>query len=147
PSAAADDARAEARRRQVLAFVERAAGGGAEPRRRHLARLSFGVFSRNRVARLGWRCGEHVLDLAAAGVCAAPALEDLFAEGRREWETVTERALAADAAGAEPRYSLGDVTLHVPFAVADFVDFYTSLEHATNMGRILRPGGEALLPN
>jgi fumarylacetoacetase len=35
----------------------------------------------------------------------------------------------------------------LPFEVADYVDFYSSLEHATNMGRLLRPGGEALLPN
>jgi fumarylacetoacetase len=35
----------------------------------------------------------------------------------------------------------------LPFAVADYVDFYSSLEHATNLGKILRPGGEPLLPN
>jgi fumarylacetoacetase len=109
--------------------------------------VSFGVFARNRVARLGWRCGSDVLDLAAAGVTAAPALEDLFAEGRREWEHTAERAVAADEAGAEPRYPLSDVTLQLPFAVADFVDFYTSLEHATNMGRLLRPEADPLLPN
>jgi len=109
--------------------------------------LSFGVFVRNRVPRLGWRCGDDVLDLAAAGVTAAPTLEDLFAEGRREWELATERAVAADAAGAEPRYPLAEVTLRLPFAVSDFVDFYASLEHATNMGRLLRPETEPLLPN
>jgi fumarylacetoacetase len=109
--------------------------------------LSFGVFVRNRVPRLGWRCGDDVLDLAAAGVTAAPTLEDLFAEGRREWELAAERAVAADAAGAEPRYPLAEVTLRLPFAVTDFVDFYASLEHATNMGRLLRPEAEPLLPN
>ena len=107
----------------------------------------FGVFARNRVARLGWRCGDDVLDLAAAGVTAAPTLEDLFAEGRREWELAAERAVAAHDAGAEPRYPLSEVTLQLPFAVRDFVDFYTSLEHATNMGRLLRPETEPLLPN
>ena len=30
--------------------------------------------------------------------------------------------------------------MHLPFAVADFVDFSSSLEHATNMGRMFRPG-------
>jgi fumarylacetoacetase len=109
--------------------------------------LSFGVFVRNRVPRLGWRCGDDVLDLAAAGVTAAPTLEDLFAEGRREWELAAERAVAADEAGAEPRYPIADVTLRLPFAVSDFVDFYASLEHATNMGRLLRPDTEPLLPN
>jgi fumarylacetoacetase len=109
--------------------------------------LSFGVFVRNRVPRLGWRCGDDVLDLAAAGVTAAPTLEDLFAEGRREWELAAERAVAADEAGAEPRYPIADVTLRLPFAVSDFVDFYASLEHVTNMGRLLRPDTEPLLPN
>ena len=42
---------------------------------------------------------------------------------------------------------LDEVTLHLPFAVADYVDFYCSLQHATNVGRIFRPEGEPLLPN
>lgn len=109
--------------------------------------MSFGVFSRNRVPRLGWRCGDDVLDLAAAGVTPAPTLEDLFAEGRAEWDAATERAVAAAIAGAEPRYPIADVTLRLPFAVADYVDFSASLEHATNMGRLFRPDGDALLPN
>jgi len=41
----------------------------------------------------------------------------------------------------------GDVQWHLPFAVADYVDFYSSLEHATNMGRMFRPDAEPLLPN
>src|SRR5262252_2529490 len=39
------------------------------------------------------------------------------------------------------------VTLHLPFAVADYVDFYASEQHATNVGRIMRPDGEPLTPN
>ena len=35
----------------------------------------------------------------------------------------------------------------MPFAVGDYVDFYSSLEHATNLGRLFRPGGEPLMPN
>jgi len=38
-------------------------------------------------------------------------------------------------------------TMRLPFQVGDYVDFYSSLEHATNLGKILRPGGEPLLPN
>ena len=37
--------------------------------------------------------------------------------------------------------------MHLPFEVADYVDFYSSLEHATNMGRLFRPGADPLLPN
>ncbi len=39
------------------------------------------------------------------------------------------------------------VTMHLPFAVADYVDFYASQQHATNVGQIFRPDGEALQPN
>jgi len=42
---------------------------------------------------------------------------------------------------------LADVTMHHPFEVADYVDFYCSLQHATNVGRIFRPDGDALTPN
>jgi fumarylacetoacetase len=109
--------------------------------------VAFGVFSKHHVPRVGWRCGDHVLDLAAAGLLPAPTLEDFFTDGRREWDGAVERIVAAVDAGAEPRYPLDSVNLHLPFAVADFVDFYASLEHATNMGRLFRPDGEPLLRN
>ena len=37
--------------------------------------------------------------------------------------------------------------LGLPFEVADYVDFYSSLHHAENLGRMFRPDGEPLLPN
>jgi fumarylacetoacetase len=39
------------------------------------------------------------------------------------------------------------VALHLPFTVADYVDFYCSLDHASNVGRIFRPDADPLLPN
>ncbi|CAM5595437.1 fumarylacetoacetase [Streptomyces tanashiensis] len=39
------------------------------------------------------------------------------------------------------------MTLHLPYEVADYVDFYASEHHATNVGRIFRPDGDALTPN
>ena len=42
---------------------------------------------------------------------------------------------------------LADVTLHLPIEVADYVDFYASEHHATNVGRIFRPDSEPLTPN
>jgi fumarylacetoacetase len=39
------------------------------------------------------------------------------------------------------------VRVHLPFEVGDYVDFYSSLEHATNLGRLFRPDAEPLLPN
>ena len=51
---------------------------------------------------------------------------------------------AAEAGDATP---LEQVTPQLPFTVADYVDFYSSLEHATNLGRMFRPDSEPLLPN
>jgi fumarylacetoacetase len=42
---------------------------------------------------------------------------------------------------------VSEVQWHLPFPVADYVDFYSSLEHATNMGRMFRPDQEPLTPN
>src|SRR5690242_16507330 len=46
-----------------------------------------------------------------------------------------------------PRAHVGDVQPHLPFAVADYVDFNSSLEHATTIGRMFRPQGDPLSPN
>jgi fumarylacetoacetase len=111
----------------------------------------FGVFStRGGGARVGWRAGEHVLDLSAAGlgdVFAERALNPFFDQGRRAWEAAVSRILDAVERGAEPRIPLDEVQLHLPFDVADYVDYYSSLEHATNVGRLFRPDQEPLLPN
>jgi fumarylacetoacetase len=111
----------------------------------------FGVFSGGGdLPRVGWRTGDHVLDLHAAGlgdVFAMPVLNGFTAQGRGVWESTLERVLAAVEAGAAPRLPLDEVRLHRPFDVADYVDFYASLEHASNLGRMFRPDAEALLPN
>ena len=109
----------------------------------------FGVFAREGEApRVGWRRDDRVVDLAAAGlgdVFAAPSLDPFLAQGRAEWEGTLGRidALSADV----PSYGLAEVELRLPFTVADYVDFYSSLEHATNLGRMFRPGSEPLLEN
>jgi fumarylacetoacetase len=69
----------------------------------------------------------------------------VFVLGRSGWETTIERV--ADGRDVGEAHALTAVTMHLPFAVADFVDFYTSLEHATAVGRRFRPGGEPLQPN
>jgi len=125
--------------------------------------LPYGVFSLpGEEPRVGARIGEHVLDLAPVAaaemldvhhVFEEASLNPLMAEGPqvaasiRQWITgllvdETERDLV------EPHLlPLGEVELHLPVEVADYVDFYCSLEHATNVGRMFRPDAEALLPN
>ena len=42
---------------------------------------------------------------------------------------------------------LTDVIMHLPCKIGDYTDFYSSLEHATNVGKMFRPNADALLPN
>jgi fumarylacetoacetase len=105
----------------------------------------YGVFSTGgRTARIGWRDGNDVVDLSALGdVYAQSSLNALMALGRTGWD----EALAAARVHDGPRVPLDTATLHLPFEVADYVDFYSSLEHATNMGRLFRPDADPLPPN
>ncbi|MEU6058557.1 fumarylacetoacetase [Streptomyces sp. NPDC047097] len=127
--------------------------------------LPYGVFStasEPERRRLGVRIGDHVLDAGAAAhalgspyaaLLAQPSLNPLLAAGRTAWRDV-RRALTAwvtvpaHRPDIEPLlHPLAEVTLHLPYEVADYVDFYASEHHATNVGRIFRPDGEPLTPN
>jgi fumarylacetoacetase len=122
--------------------------------------LPYGVFRRaGQAPRVGARLGDGVLDLAAlAGdgpldedpaLFAQPSLNAFMAAGRPTWTRVRE-ALQALAAGpdAEPAtVALDEVALLLPIAVGDYVAFYSSLEHASNVGRIFRPDADPLVPN
>jgi len=81
-------------------------------------------------------------DLAAAA--RAPDLNALIELGAPAWDAV--RAAAADAP-PQARVALADCAPVLPVRVPDFADFYASLEHATNFGRIFRPGAPALREN
>ncbi|MEO5577008.1 MAG: fumarylacetoacetase [Gaiellaceae bacterium] len=88
---------------------------------------------------LGFRSGDAVVDLGEG------SLDELLPQGRTAWEHALAGALAAVAAG--DTIPLEQVKPLLPFTVADYVDFYSSLEHATNLGRMFRPDSEPLLPN
>ena len=106
----------------------------------------FGVFARaGEAPRVGWRAGDGVLDLSGLGdTFARPSLNELMAQGPDAWADAVGRAGELPVEQAIP---LADVELRLPFAVADYVDFYSSLEHATNLGRMFRLDSEPLLPN
>ena len=112
--------------------------------------VGFGVFSTDgEPPRVGFRLGRGVLDLPAAGlgsVFASPSLNPFLALGRTAWEDTLGRIRDRVAQGADV-VPLERVRTHLPFAVADYVDFNSSLEHATNLGRHFRPDAEPLLPN
>ncbi len=93
---------------------------------------------------LFWRDADEAVDLSGLGdVFARPTLNELMASGRAAWE----EAIAAARSHDGPRLAEKDARVHLPFEVADYVDFYSSLEHATNLGRMFRPDQEPLLPN
>ncbi len=108
--------------------------------------MTYGVFSVGSRKRIGLRVDAGVVDLSGVDdVFAADSLNPLMARGRPEWTRL--HALANDhAAGARP-IPFEDVTLHLPFQVADYTDFYSSEHHATNVSRILRPGRPGTQPN
>ncbi|MFJ1567760.1 fumarylacetoacetase [Streptomyces erythrochromogenes] len=126
--------------------------------------LPYGVFSTagEERRRIGVRIGGHVLDAGAAavalgspyaGLLGRSSLNPLLAAGRTAWRDV-RRALTAWVTdpGHRPTVEphllpLDEVTLHLPYEVADYVDFYASEHHATNVGRMFRPDGDALTPN
>ena len=112
--------------------------------------VGFGAFSVGGSApRVGFRIGDGVLDLAAQGMgdaFEAPTLNPFLVRGRSAWESALERIAGLVDAGAE-LVPIADVDARLPFDVRDYVDFYSSLEHATNLGRMFRPDSEPLLPN
>jgi fumarylacetoacetase len=93
---------------------------------------------------LAWCEEDEVVALSGLGdVFAEASLNALLALGPRGWGEAVDAARAHDG----PRTGAGATRLRLPFEVADYVDFYSSLEHATNLGRMFRPAQEPLLAN
>jgi fumarylacetoacetase len=118
--------------------------------------LPYGVFSvAGGPPRVGTRLGDTVVDLsllltgAGDDVFAEPALNPFMAQGPARWAEVRERIRAAVASDvpADAVHPLRDVRLHLPFVVGDYVDYYASEHHASNLGRLFRPDAEPLFPN
>ena len=107
----------------------------------------YGVFApAGEAPRVGYRAGDSVLDLSGFGEeFGEPSLNAFMAAGPLAWQRTYERIRAGEADGdAVP---LDGIDSFLPFEVADYVDFYSSLEHASNLGRLFRPDSEPLLPN
>ncbi|MDN5789567.1 MAG: fumarylacetoacetase [Micrococcales bacterium] len=131
--------------------------------------LPYGVFSvgQDSPRRVGVRVGDHVIDVAAvaalggdpgdgphlAAAWATPSLNAFLALGREKWAIAREwlTEIVTNDVHREAMlphvYPLAEVTLHLPIEVADYVDFYASEDHASNVGQIFRPDNAALPPN
>ena len=132
--------------------------------------LPFGVF-REKGARTTWRSGvaigDLVLDLSrvacdrmgdtatdtALRAAQGPTLNRLMAVGPEAW-TALRRALlfGLRQGSAQPErwqqalVAQADIEMGLPATIGDYTDFYTSIHHATNVGRLFRPDNP-LLPN
>ncbi|MDO8286492.1 MAG: fumarylacetoacetase [Rhodoferax sp.] len=132
--------------------------------------LPFGVFRRYSSAedfRVGVAIGDQILDLTAvqakcvftgdadlaAQACCAPTLNAYMAMGSHAWSALRlalSRALregyALQSALSTCLVAQADAEFAVPAQIGDYTDFYTSVHHATNIGKLLRPDNP-LLPN
>ncbi len=129
--------------------------------------LPFGVFRTDRT-RVGVAIGDEILDLAAvqaggwlndvnlpSDVFAQGTLNHFIELGRDRWQAARGAISALLTAGAErlvttaARYLVARATAEMilPIDIGDYVDFYSSIEHATNLGRMFRPDDPPLLPN
>jgi len=76
-------------------------------------------------------------------------LDDFLAAGHTAWQQVTGE-LDADVHGAlddDDPALMDDPHLQLPVTIGDYVDFYASEHHASNLGKLLRPGQDPLSPN
>lgn len=135
-----------------------------------LQNLPYGVFSTaDRAPRAGVAIGAMVLDLAVLdeagllpaatrGTFAGGTLNRFMALGQPVWRETRARLMAllsegdttlAGNASLRERalVPMRDVTLHLPIDIPGYTDFYSSREHATNVGSMFRDPENALLPN
>ncbi len=132
--------------------------------------LPYGVFSRSgEPRRVGVAIGDRILDLAAVAasglfgddhpdVFAESSVNALMRAGAVTWHSLrcrlqellsTDCPLLRDDADLCARVfvPMAEATLHLPAEIGGYTDFYSSREHATNVGAMFRDPANALLPN
>ena len=131
-----------------------------------LNNLPCGVFSTaDSGPRCGMAIGDFVLDLGgleANGIVrlpyglllGLPFWNGVMAAGPEVWRDLRAQVTALLAEGSDQRAAierylvpLSDATLHLPFTLSEYTDFYASRHHATNVGTMFRGAENALPPN
>ncbi|MCI0339021.1 MAG: fumarylacetoacetase [Acidobacteria bacterium] len=134
--------------------------------------LPVGLFTRKYVEelpRIGVAIGDQILDMSAVtdtiwetvfedmivDACSVESLDFLMMlepEEQSEFRRRVNRLLRADNFGDERYFaegclvSMDEVEMHVPVEIGDYTDFYASISHATNIGKMFRPD-QPLMPN
>lgn len=123
--------------------------------------LPYGVIDTGDGPNVAVRVGDHALPLRAladtlgprlAELVAAESLDPLLRASRTTWHELRDRLIELVDRASRPRGAecvpLARLTTLLPFTVGDYVDFYSSRNHAENAGRIFRPDADPpLLPN
>ncbi|WP_373399552.1 fumarylacetoacetase [Algoriphagus halophilus] len=133
--------------------------------------LPFGVFKNKRLSpRTGIAIGDKIVDLSVLdqegffsdlflpeGIFLNEALNDLISLGKVQTKKIRERVqdlLLVDNEKLRDHSVRGKVMVNrkeaemlLPVKIGDYTDFYSSMEHATNVGKIFRDPENALLPN
>lgn len=129
--------------------------------------LPFGIFSKDGGSkRVGVAIGDFVIDLKVANsinvfsnmmidqdVFANEYLNDFIALGKPTTNAVRLRLQehlcdeSSPLKGSAAMIPMSEVQMHLPVKVGDYTDFYSSIEHATNVGKMFRDPENALLPN
>ena len=134
--------------------------------------IPFGVFlTRDDVITIGTRIGDTAIDLGALhqlgyfngipltdDIFLQDTLNDFISDGKKTWRLVRNRiAEIFDADSPQLRdndghrkvvlFDLDEIEMQMPVLVGDYTDFYSSKEHATNVGSMFRDPDNALLPN
>ena len=130
--------------------------------------IPFGIFSESdHIKRVGIAIGDNVLDVYAAyelgifkdlkfdiKVLESDSLNDFIALGKSTTVKVreliqTELCNGNSILKSHPSVFIKQtsVQMHLPVKVGDYTDFYSSIEHATNIGTMFRDPDNALLPN
>lgn len=134
--------------------------------------IPFGVFlTRDDVITIGTRIGDYAIDLGALhqlgyfdgipltdDIFLQDTLNDFIADGRKTWRLVRNRISdifsdtnSALRENAKDRdiviFKIEEVEMQLPVQIGDYTDFYSSIEHATNVGTMFRGEENALMPN
>ncbi|WP_410880535.1 fumarylacetoacetase [Myroides sp. DW712] len=134
--------------------------------------IPFGVFiTKDDIVTIGTRIGDYAIDLSALqmlgylkgieltdDVFLQDNLNDFISSGKKTWRAVRNRiADIFDKANptlqnnakhkAAVIFNLDEVEMQLPVYIGDYTDFYSSREHATNVGKMFRDPANALLPN
>ncbi|NQY08227.1 MAG: fumarylacetoacetase [Flavobacteriales bacterium] len=131
--------------------------------------LPFGIFSVGKSSpRVGIAIGNQIIDLAAVAayglfvnlnfnvaVFEKSTLNDFIATGKTNWsslrnriqELLNEDNYELKSIAKEVLVPMEKATMHLPVSIGDYTDFYSSREHATNVGKLFRDPENALMPN